>query len=65
MASVPQILQCMNTATCRDLLHTNHTVLISQQKTAVCLQHMSELYIVQLKKKREIAFRMSMYELEF
>lgn len=67
VASVPQILQCMNTARCRDLLYTNHTVLIFQQ-TAVCLQHMSDLYIIWFKvkkKKKKKLFRMSMYELEF
>lgn len=66
VASVPQILQCMSTARCRDLLYTNHTVLILQQ-TAVCLQHMSDLYIIWFKVKKKIKklFRMSMYELEF
>lgn len=44
------ILQCKNAAKCRDLLYTNHTVLISQQ-TAVCLQHMSNLYIIWFTEK--------------
>lgn len=50
MASVPQTLQCMNTATCRDLLvNTNHTEL--KKQTAVCLQHMSDLYIIWFREK--------------
>lgn len=44
------ILQCKNAAKCRDLLYANHTVLISQL-TAVCLQHMSNLYIIWFTEK--------------
>lgn len=52
VASVPQILRCMSTVRCRDLLHTNHTGLIFQQ-TAVCLQHMSNLYIIWFKGEKK------------
>lgn len=43
----------MNTATCRDLLHTPITQYWSLNKqTAVCLQHMSDLYIIWFKEKK-------------
>ncbi len=63
VASVPQILQCMNTAKRRDLLHTNHTVLISQQTN--CSMSSAHERFVHYLVQRKMLFRMSMYELEF
>lgn len=53
VSSVPQILPCMNTAKRRDLLHTNHTVLISQQTKNCSMSSAHEQfvhYLVQRKK---------------
>lgn len=63
VASVPQILQFMNTAKRRDLLHTNHTELISQQTN--CSMSSAHERFVQYLVQRKMLFRMSMYELEF
>lgn len=61
--SWPQCLKFFNVSTLRDadILYTNHTVL-NFQRTAVRLQHMSDLYIILFKEK---SFLECLYELEF